>query len=149
MRILVDGDAAGHRELLIGLATEYSVELHWVNNLSQKPPVDRDGLKLFVHLADKESQSADIIVMNLAQKGDLVVTGDLGLAAVVLSKGSVALSPRGHWYYTDRIAGQLEHRHLLQERRRQGGRLAGGPAAAKRVDEIRFEEEIRKALEGA
>jgi len=85
----------------------------------------------------------------LAQKGDLVVTGDLGLAAVVMSKGSVALSPRGHWYYADRIASQLEQRHLLQELRRQGDRPSGGPGAAKRVDEIRFEEEIRKALEGA
>ena len=149
MRILVDGDAAGHRELLISLAMEYSVELDWVNNLSQKPPVEREGLKLQIYLADRESQSADIIVMNLAQKGDVVVTGDLGLAAVVLSKGSVALSPRGHWYYAERIAGQLEHRHLLQERRRQGGRSSGGPRAAKRVDELRFEEEIRKALEGA
>ena len=149
MRILVDGDASGHRDLLISLAMEYGAELHWVNNLSQKPPVEREGLLLFTYLADRESQSADIIVMNLAQKGDLVVTGDLGLAAVVLSKGSVALSPRGHWFYAERIAGQLEHRHLLQERRRAGERPHGGPAAARRVDELRFEEEIRKALEGA
>src|ERR1700733_14928125 len=126
MRILVDGDASGHRDLLISLAMEYAVELHWVNNLSQKPPVEREGLLLFTYLADRESQSADIIVMNLASKGDLVVTGDLGLAAVVLSKGSVALSPRGHWFYTERIAGQLEHRHLLQERRRAGARPHGG-----------------------
>src|SRR5260221_12776745 len=129
MRILVDGDAAGHRDLLVSLAMEYGAELHWVNNTSQKPPVEREGLKLFSYLADRESQSADVIVMNLAQKGDLVVTGDLGLAAVVLSKGSVALSPRGHWYYTHRIAEQLEHRHLLQERCLAGARPSGGPPA--------------------
>jgi uncharacterized protein YaiI (UPF0178 family) len=147
-RILVDGDAAGHRDLLIELAMEYGAELHWVNNTAQKPPVEREGLKLFGYLADKQSQSADVIVMNLAAKDDLVVTGDLGLAAVVLSKGAVALSPRGHWYYQERLAQQLEQRHLLAERRRAGGRMSGGPKAAKRVDELRFEEEVRKALEG-
>ncbi len=148
MRILVDGDSSGRRDLIVGLALEYSAELHWVNNVSQAPPQAVDGLMLSTYLADRDKESADVVLMNLAAKGDLVVTGDLGLAAVVIAKGAAALSPRGHWYRTDKLAEQLEFRHLGKERRRQGERAGGGPAPMRRADEIRFEEELRKALEG-
>jgi uncharacterized protein YaiI (UPF0178 family) len=148
VRILVDGDSAGRRELIFSLAMEFGAEVHWVNNFSQDAPAARPGLKLSTYLSDKESQSTDIVLMNLASRGDLLVTGDLGLACVVVSKGCAAISPRGQWFRQEAIQQQMEFRHLRAERKRSGEFLGGGPRAYKREDELRLEDELRHALMG-
>lgn len=148
MRLLVDGDSCGHRQLIIELAKEYGIELHWVNNVSQNPPAPEEGLKLTSHLADIAKDAADMVLMNLAGPGDLVVTGDLGLATVVLAKGSAAISPRGHWFYHADIAQKMEFRHLRQEIKRQGRNLRGSTPKSRFLDAERFESELRHALEG-
>jgi len=148
MRILVDGDSAGRRELIFSLAMEFGVEVHWVNNFSQDPPAGREGLKLKTYLSDKQSQSTDIMIMNLAGRGDLLITGDLGLACVAVGKGCAALSPRGHWYREEDIKQQMEFRHLRAEIKRGGENIGGGPKAYRRDDEMRLEEKLRHALQG-
>jgi uncharacterized protein YaiI (UPF0178 family) len=148
MRILVDGDSAGRRELIFDLAMEFGAEVHWVNNVSQNPPSAPEGLKLKTYLSDRASQSTDIVIMNLASRGDLLVTGDLGLAIVAVSKGCAAVSPRGHWYREDEMKQQMEFRHLRAEFKRSGGNLGGGPPAYRREDERRLADALRHALQG-
>ena len=148
MRLLVDGDSCGHRHLILDLAKEYAIELHWANNVSQNPPAEEEGLKLKVYLADAAREAADMILMNLAATGDVVVTGDLGLASVVIARGAAALSPRGHWYYHAELAQKLEFRHLRQEVKRRGGAMKSSAAKKRFLDEERFEAELRHAFEG-
>jgi uncharacterized protein len=145
MRLLVDGDASGHRDLLIELSREHDVELVWVHNPSHRPPWPEPGLRLTVHLADGGSQAADMMLMNLAQPGDLVVTGDLGLASVCVVKGAAAISPRGFWFREDELAQRLEFRALAARLRRGGVQLDKKPAH-RRLDDHRFEMELREAL---
>jgi len=147
-RVLVDGDSSGRRDILFELCLEFGAELHWVHNPHQRAPYPVEGLKFIEHLADAESQAADMLLMNLAGPGDIVVTADIGLAAVVIAKHAAALSPRGHWYYEHRMADSLELRHLLKEARARGENPGGGPAKARRFDEEVFERELRKALSG-
>jgi hypothetical protein len=149
MKLLVDGDSAGRRDAVLDLAEEFGVEVHWVCNSHQKPPMPEPGrgYKLFTYLADDHRDAADMKIMNLSERGDLVVTADLGLALVCVSKGCAALSPRGHWYKHEELAEKMEFRHLRAEVKRRGGQLGGGPPKARKPDEIRFEEELRHALE--
>lgn len=146
-RILVDGDSAGHREHLCDLAVEFKVELVWVCNLAQSAPVEREGLNLTVKQTEVESQAVDMVLMNMARKGDVVITGDVGLAAVCVSRGAACLSPRGHWFYEERMAESLELRHLAKRQRRAANR-GHGPPGASRMDDERFCEEMRAALQG-
>jgi uncharacterized protein YaiI (UPF0178 family) len=148
MRILVDGDASGHRDLLLDLSREHDVEIVWVSNPSQRPPHPEPGLKLTIHLADGSSQAADIVVMNLAQAGDLVVTGDLGLAVVCVAKGAAAISPLGFWYREQDLHQRMEFRALAAKLRRGGIQLEHKPPK-KRLDDYRFEMELRRALSDA
>jgi len=148
MRILVDGDGAGRREIIFAQAMEFGAEVHWVNNYSQDAPGMREGLRLWTHMADKQSQAVDIILMNLARRGDLVITADLGLACVVIAKGAAALSPRGQWFREEQVKQQMEFRHLRAERKRSGENTGGGPKPQRREDEQRFEDELRHALKG-
>lgn len=145
MRILVDGDASGHRDLLLDLSREHDVEIVWVHNPSQRPPVPEPGLRLTVHAADGASQAADIVVMNMAGPGDVVVTGDLGLALVCTGKGAAALSPRGFWYRHDDLMQKVEFSALAARLRRGGAKLPG-PKPRQREDDWRFEMELRRAL---
>ena len=144
----MDGDSAGRREIIFALAMEYGAEVHWVNNYSQDAPPPREGLKLSTYQSDSESQSTDIVLMNLAGRGDLMVTADLGLACVAVAKGCAAMSPRGQWFREEQIKQQMEFRHLRAERKRSGENIGGGPRASRREDEIRFEDELRHALKG-
>lgn len=145
MRILVDGDASGHRDVILDLSREFDVEVVWVHNPSHRAPVPEPGLKLTVHLADGGSQAADMVIMNLAVPGDLVVTGDLGLASVCVVKGAAAISPRGFWFRAEDLGMKLEFRALAARLRRGGVNLDKKPPA-KRLDDHRFEMELRAAL---
>ena len=72
-----------------------------------------------------ESQEADLKVLNLTVKGDLVVTQDWGLAAMVLGKGARCISPEGREYLKNRIDFMLEEREMKARYRRSGGRTRG------------------------
>lgn len=145
MRILVDGDSTGQRDALIAVALEHDVELVWVHNPSHRAPWPEPGLRLTVHLADAAAEAADMVLMNLAQAGDLVVTGDLGLASVCVSKGAAALSPRGFWYRQEDMLERLEWRALAAKMKRGGIHLEHKPAH-RRLDDWRFDQELRRAL---
>ena len=146
MRILVDGDAAGHRDFLVAISVQSGSELVWVCNYASRPPVEQDGLNLRVVLTDLDDQAADMVLMNLAQAGDIVITGDLGLATVCVAKGAAAIGPRGFWYRHEDLAQRLEWRALAARLRRGGINIDKKPAA-RRLDDWRFEQELRLALE--
>ena len=145
MRILVDGDSSGHRDYMVGLCKVTGAELVWVCNFANKPPVQQDGLRLTVILTDIQDQSADMQLMNLAGPEDIVVTGDLGLASVCMAKGAAALSPRGFWFRHDKLEQSLEWR-ALAARLKRGGVHLDKKSAARRLDDHRFEEELRHAV---
>lgn len=146
MRILVDGDSSGHRDLLIATVREFDLEMIWVCNHASKPPWPEEGLKLTVRHMDVDAQAADMELMNLSRPGDIVVTGDLGLASVCVVRGAAALSPRGFWFKEDQLLERLEFRALAARLRRGGVNLEHKPPH-RRLDDHRFELELRRAIE--
>ena len=73
----------------------------------------------------KGADSVDFALVNLVQKGDVVVTQDYGLAAMCLARGAVPLNQNGMIYTSDNIDALLHQRHTAQKIRRGGGRLKG------------------------
>jgi hypothetical protein len=94
-----------------------------------------------------EPQSADLAVANRARRGDVVVTQDWGLAALVLGRGCRAVSPGGHTFRPETIDLLLEERHLKAKVRRGGGRTRG-PRPRTGEDEVRFEKALVACLTG-
>ena len=70
---------------------------------------------------------ADAEIVERCAPGDLVVTADIPLAALVLEKGALALNPRGELYTADTIAQRLTMRNFMDELRGSGVDT-GGPA---------------------
>lgn len=92
-----------------------------------------------------ESQATDYAVINMTQKGDIVVTQDWGLAAVILGKGAMVLSPHGTVYREEKIDFLLEERHLKAAFRRAGGRTKG-PSARTGADDERYKRALERLI---
>jgi uncharacterized protein YaiI (UPF0178 family) len=136
-RIIVDADACPRNCLRIAqrLAGELSGEVVTVASINHQ--IDNPH-----HLVvGSESQAADIAVINLTRPGDIVVTQDWGLAAMVLGRKAAAISPMGRIFRDDQIEGLLEERNMMAKFRRSGGRTKG-PSARNPEDDRRFEENL-------
>ena len=85
-------------------------------------------------------------MVNLSARGDLVVTQDWGLAAMVLGKGAAALSPTGRVFRKETIDFLLEERNLKAKHRRSGGRTRG-PKKRTAEDDTRFKKNLYRLLQ--
>ena len=90
-------------------------------------------------------QEADIKIVNLTEEGDVVVTADWGLAAMVLGKGARCLSPIGREFRAEKMDFLLEERQLKAKFRRGGGRTKG-PSKRTLEDDRRFETSLEKVF---
>lgn len=137
-KIIVDADACPKsvKRIIKTLADCYGWEMVTVASINHRMEGEH-------HIAvGSESQATDINIVNICTKGDIVVTQDWGLAALILGKGAGAVSPHGMIFREDKIGFLLEERHIKEKIRRAGGRTKG-PAARGRNDDEHF----RHALE--
>ena len=89
----------------------------------------------------------DIALINLCQRGDIVVTQDYGVAALALGKGAKAIHQSGRWYTDENIDGLLMERHMAKVARRKSKNHLRGPAKRTEADDRRFEESFRQLIE--
>ena len=72
--------------------------------------------------------AADDKIVELAEPGDLVVTADIPLADLIVSKGAFAINPRGELYTEQNIKERLAVRDMMAEIRSTGVEFGGPPA---------------------
>ena len=123
MRIIVDADACPVKNIIIKTAKEYNLEVYMVVDTSH---IINDGYST-VFTVDKGADSADIYLINLAKKGDIIVTQDYGVAAMALGKGAFAINQNGVIYDSSNIDSLLFVRHIGKKIRRAGGRINSVP----------------------
>ena len=127
MTIWVDADACPNviKDILFRAAERARVAVVLVANSWLRTPPSRYISALQVpgglDVADGE-------IVRRCGPGDLVVTADIPLAALVLEKGALALNPRGELYTGDSIAQRLSMRNFMDELR-GAGIDTGGPAS--------------------
>lgn len=88
---------------------------------------------------------ADNEIVKRAEKGDVVITSDIPLAAEVIDKGADALSPRGELFNPDNIKQRLNMRDFL-DTLRSSGVNTGGPPPLNQNDRKRFADHLDKLL---
>jgi uncharacterized protein YaiI (UPF0178 family) len=143
MKILVDADACPRSVLKIcmGLGRKYNIPVWTVASFNHDIESDHP-----VVVGD-DSQEADLKIMNLAEAGDAVITGDWGLASMVVGKGAKCLSPIGREFRPEKMEFLLEEREIKAKFRRGGGRTKG-PRKRTLEDDRRFEFCLEKILLG-
>lgn len=80
---------------------------------------------------------ADAHIAAAAEKGDVAVTQDIPLAALLVPKGVVVMDPRGELLTEENIAERLSMRNFMQEMR-DSGVNTGGPSGFSDADKQRF-----------
>ncbi|NLM68393.1 MAG: DUF188 domain-containing protein [Firmicutes bacterium] len=141
-KVLVDADACPRRclQILSEYQSIYGYRLLTVASFNH----NIDNAEHII--VGNEKDAADLAIINRVEGGDLVITQDWGLAALVLAKGAKALAPTGRIFSNDTMDFLLEERALKAKIRRQGGRTKG-PAARSSRDELRFQRSLLQLLE--
>ncbi len=144
MKIWVDADACPVviKEILFKAADRTGVEITFVANQPVHIPPSR-----FVKFIQVESgfDVADNEIVKRLGVGDLVITGDIPLAAEVIEKGGHALNPRGELYSIDTIKAKLNMRDFM-DTLRGSGIHTGGPPALSKSDRQAFANHLDKFL---
>jgi uncharacterized protein YaiI (UPF0178 family) len=144
MHIWVDADAcpAVIKDILFRVAERMQLHVTLVANQLIRVPGSRFIRALQVPAGADE---ADTEIVARVTAGDIVVTGDIPLAALVLDKGGLPLNPRGEWYTKETIAQQLTMRSFMAELR-DSGINTGGPAAFSHADRQHFANTLDREL---
>ena len=144
MNIWVDADACPSviKDILFRAAERAEVQLTLVANrnlrIPKSPYVNLLKVTAGFDVADNE------IVKRVAV-GDLVITGDIPLAADVIEKRGHALSPRGELFTPDNIKERLNMRDFM-DTLRGSGINTGGPPALSHSDRKAFADNLDKLL---
>ena len=142
MKIIVDADACPVKNIIKEVAVQYGISVTMVCDTSHI--LNDDYCKVVT--VDKFSDSADIYLINITEKGDLVVTQDYGVAALALGKKAYAISNNGMEFNDDNMDKLLFERFLGKKARRAGKRTKG-PAKRTEEDNISFRDGLIKILD--
>ncbi len=144
MKIWVDADACPVviKDILFRSAKRTGVQLTLVANRPLQIPPSR-----FIKFIQVDSgfDVADNEIVRRLSFGDLVITGDIPLAAAVIEKGGYALNSRGELYTEDNIKARLTMRDFM-ESLRASGIETGGPPALSQNDRKSFADQLDKIL---
>jgi uncharacterized protein YaiI (UPF0178 family) len=131
MKIWVDADACPGviRDILYRAAERTGVPLTMVANQPIQVPKARHITAIRVSAG---FDVADNEIVRQVAAGDLVITGDIPLAAEVMEKGADALNPRGELYTASTIRSKLNMRDFMDTLRSSGVQSGGPPPLGQR-----------------
>lgn len=143
--LFIDADACPVTREAISIARAAGLSVVVVANGTQN--LDRYASRKGVEAVAVSggADAADFAIVERLQAGDIVVTQDIGLAAMVLGRGAGAISPRGRIFYLATIDAELAVRHAQAKLRRAGGRH-GGPSAFTDEDREHFQSQLERLI---
>mgnify|MGYP000005551255 CR=1 FL=1 len=144
MKIIVDADACPVKDIVLKVSRKYGIVALFVCSISHYTNYYETN-KVKPIYVDNVFQSADMAIINKAKDGDVVVTGDYGLAAMVLSKGACAISYNGKLFDNSTIDDLLDKRHQSMKSLRSGQRIKGPRKRCKEDDE-RFQATLERMI---
>lgn len=142
--IWVDADAcpAVIKEILYRAANRLGISLVLVANQPLQVPPSQHIRTVQVSAG---FDVADNYIVQQAQSGDLVITADIPLADEAITKGCIALNPRGELYTTENIRQRLNMRDFM-ETLRSSGVNTGGPPPLNHSDRQAFANQLDRLL---
>ena len=130
MKILVDADACPVTRIVERVAKKHGIECILLCDTNHILTSEYSEVRVIGAGAD----AVDFALLDICQKGDIVVTQDYGVAAMILGKGAYGIHQSGKWYTNQNIDQMLMERHLAKKARMgKGKHHLKGPA--KRTEE--------------
>lgn len=144
MKIWVDADACPKviKDIIFNAAIRTATNVVLVSNHIITTPPSPFITKLQVMSG---FDVADDKIIQRIEAGDLVITGDIPLAAAVIDKSAMALNPRGMLYTASNIKERLAIRNFNTQLRDSGVKT-GGPAQITTREKAQFANELDRIL---
>ncbi|HEX7337257.1 MAG TPA: YaiI/YqxD family protein [Gemmatimonadales bacterium] len=126
MRIWIDADAAPRdvKELVFRSARRLNIETILVANQRIQTPVGNPLVSAV--RVDGGADVADQYIASHAEPGDLVVTQDVPLAALLVPRNVAVIDVRGEEHTAETVGERLSVRDFM-EQARLAGMVTGGP----------------------
>ena len=144
MRIWIDADACpgAVKELVLRTSRRRHLPVCLVTNRALYVP---PSVLVTLMRVAPEPDAVDQYIAHHVAPHDLVITADIPLAAAVVERQALAISPRGEIYTADNVQERLAVRNLLQQLR-SDGLVLGGPTALSAADCQRFAAALDRSL---
>ena len=144
MKIWVDADACpvAIKEILFRASMRTGVGLTLIAN--QRVHIPKAPQIRMIQVASG-FDAADEEIVKRMEPGDLIVTGDIPLAAEAIAKNGFVLSPRGESFTKENIGSRLNMRDFLETMRASGAET-GGPAPLSKGDRKAFADRLDRLL---
>lgn len=144
MRILVDADACPVVRITEQVAKEKGIPVTLLCDTNHILQSDSSEIITVGVGAD----AVDFKLMSICRKGNLVVTQDYGVAAMILGKGAYGIHQSGKWYTNENIDQMLLERHMAKKiRNAKKKHHLKGPAKRTAEDDQHFENSLGKLID--
>ena len=143
MTIYVDADACPVKAEVKSVAERHGVEVKLVANGGLRP--DPHPLVEVVFVPDGPD-IADMWIADRAGAGDVVITGDIPLAAKAVESGAKVLKHNGESLTQANIGNVLATRDLMTDLRAADPFRQGGGKTFSKADRSRFREALERVL---
>lgn len=144
LQLLIDADACPVLDLALAISRDFNIQAILFCDTSHE--IVREGVMTIT--VPKGPDSVDFKLVNKVFPYDIVITQDLGLAAMVLAKRGLVMDQNGRELTADNIEELLHFRHVGQKVRRAGGRTKG-PKKRTAENNFEFENKFRQLCERA
>lgn len=115
MKIIIDGDSCKQKDTIIKIAQKKKIPVHIYCDYNHEMEDDYAE----IHIVEQYSNEVDFAIVNKVEKDDIVVTNDIGLAALVLSRYGRVINNWGIVYTKKNINSYLTNRHMRERTMRK------------------------------
>ncbi|UJL46782.1 YaiI/YqxD family protein [Virgibacillus sp. NKC19-16] len=145
MKIYVDADASPVKDIVVSIAQDAGIPVVLVKSFAHfSHDEEEDGVETVY--VDTGAEAADYKIMKLAQKDDIIITQDYGLASLGLAKGCTVLHHKGFTYTNENIDHLLQTRYISSMARKSGKRTKG-PKPFTAEDREKFSKLFRNTID--
>jgi uncharacterized protein len=141
--IFVDADACPVKAEAEAVATRHGVRVAMVSNGGIRPSAN--PLVEMVYVAEG-ADAADMWIAERCGSGDVVVTGDIPLAARAVATGARVLKPDGSELSERNVSEALAARDLMSDLRAADPFRQGGGRPFGKADRSRFRDALERVL---
>ncbi len=142
LHIYIDADACPVKDEVYKVAQRYGLNVTLVANNYMRYP---SGSTVKLVVVDKGLDEADDWIVEQAEKDDIVITGDIPLAARCLDEGARVLGHKGRPFTPENVGESLATRQLLSQLRDQGV-MMGGPPPFEKKDRSAFLQQLDQMI---
>ncbi len=142
MQIIIDGDSCPVIDLTMDIARMNKIPVTIVKSINHV--ISSDYAKVIS--VDPIKESADFYIVNKVSEGDIVISQDYGLAAMIIPKNVKVITPRGLLIDDSNIDTLLHHRYIAAKMRKQKRSFGSKSKKRTRTDNIKFVNSLKSVL---